>query len=693
MPSTSVPKTRSIAFLLAVACVLAFAQVFVNGFVAYDDDVYVYANPVVREGLTWAGVEWAFTTHHAANWHPLTWLSHMLDVELFGLNATGHHASALVLHVLATWALLAALVRAGVALGASAFVAAVFALHPTRVESVAWIAERKDVLCALFWFLGLGAWVRWSRGGGARWFVVTLLCHALALLAKPMAVTLPLTLLCLDRWPLARARGLVSGVVEKLPFFALSALSSVMTWRAQSAGGAVSGLDVIPLGERIANAFASFAAYLARFVWPFDLAVLYPLPRAGRSPAELVVGVAAFALAVALAVWTHRRRPAITVGVAWFALTLLPVIGLVQVGLQANADRYTYVPYVGVAFVIVGALETLRVDRAKLVHASCAALAGVWCVLTFVQTGTWRDTPTLFRRALAVTEDNFIAHNNLGMAFLDSGAVPEAIVELEACVRIRPDYHRGQSNLASAYVQVGRYTEAERVYRSWIATHGDEAMMLANLGTLELRVGAFADARRTLERAVALDAAGATQARARLVDLTALTGDFGAAETLLAGELAQRPDDPELAARLAAVRALAADPFVADPGAAALRAELAALEREIASALVSLARAGEAVAHLRRASELTPADADVQVELAVAAVGANDLALAEQAFARAAELAPQRADVFNNLGFVRYRVGELAAARDAFRRALELAPNYAEARKNLDAVERELAQR
>ncbi|MCC6408100.1 MAG: tetratricopeptide repeat protein [Planctomycetes bacterium] len=695
---TSSPKTRSLAALLAVACLLAFAQVFVNGFVAYDDDLYVYANPQVLAGLSADGVRWAFTTQHAANWHPLTWLSHMLDVQLYGVSPAGHHATSLILHVLATWILLATLVRAGLALGASAFVAGVFALHPTRVESVAWVAERKDVLCALFWFLALYAWVGWSRRRSVGWYALALGCQALALLSKPMAVTLPLTLLLFDVWPLGRARerGWAALVVEKLPFFALVGLASFMTLDAQRAGGAVSGLDVIPLAGRLSNAFASFAIYLGRFAWPFDLAVLYPLPHGGREPFEIVVGVAVFS-ACALGAWYFRaRRPAITIGVVWFAITLVPVIGLVQVGLQANADRYTYVPYVGVALAVVGALEGALVAgarRARLVHVAWTLVCVVWAGLCFVQTATWRDSTTLFRRALAVTEDNFIAHLNYGLALLQAGGTPEAIAEFEASVRIRPDYYLAQSALASAYFEAGRFADAERTYRAWLAAHGDDAAMLANLATVEMQLGDFAAARRTAERASELDTERRTAAVARAIDLALLAGDYAGAAQALERELAAAPGDPAVSLRLAGARKLALDPGCADADCSALRADLAALEREVAGALATLERGAAALEHARHATELTPADADAHADLGVHAVRANDLAVAESAFERAVELAPARAELHNNLGFVRYRRGELESARDAFREALRLAPGYGEARKNLDAVEQELARR
>ncbi|MBI5432624.1 MAG: tetratricopeptide repeat protein [Planctomycetes bacterium] len=704
---TPSPKTRSLAALLAIACLLAFAQVFVNGFVAYDDDLYVYANPQVLAGLSADGVRWAFTTQHAANWHPLTWLSHMLDAELYDAAPAGHHATSLVLHVLATWVLLATLVRAGLALGASAFVAGVFALHPTRVESVAWIAERKDVLCALFWFLALYAWVGWSRRRSVGWYALALACQALALLAKPMAVTLPLTLLLFDLWPLGRARerGYVALVVEKLPFFALVGLASFMTLAAQQSGGAVSGLDVIPLAGRVSNAFASFAIYLGRFAWPFDLAVLYPLPHGGREPFEIVVGVAAFS-ACALVAWYFRaRRPAITIGLSWFALTLVPVIGLVQVGLQANADRYTYVPYVGLALAVVGALEGAVAPsapsaprergarRAQLVHVAWTLVCVAWVGLCFVQTATWRDSATLFRRALAVTEDNFVAHLNYGLALLQMGGTPEAIAEFEASVRIRPDYYLAHSALASAYFEAGRFADAERTYRAWLAAHGDDAAMLANLATVEMQLGEFSSARRTAERARELDTERRTAALARCIDLALLAGDYAGAAQALETELAASPGDPALALRLAGARKLALDPACVDSECSTLRADLAALEREVAGALATLERGVAALAHARHATELAPADADAHADLGVHAVRADDLATAQLAFERAVELAPARAELHNNLGFVRYRRGELESARDAFREALRLAPGYGEARKNLDAVEQELARR
>lgn len=679
--------------MLVAASVIAYVPTFVNGFVAYDDDSYVVANPHVFDGLSWAGLRWAFTTQDAANWHPLTWLSHMLDVQLFGLSAPMHHATSLLIHVAATCVLFAVLLRAGLALGASGFVAGVFALHPTHVESVAWVAERKDVLCALFWFLGLFAWIEWARRRERAFYALAVLAHVLALLSKPMAVGFPLTLILFDVWPLGRLRerSVVALALEKAPFVLLAIGASIATWFAQHAGGAVVELDLIPFADRATNAVVSYAIYLRRFVWPVDLACLYPFPLGGRGAFEVVISSAVL-LALAAFAWILRaRKPAIWVGLAWFAVTLVPVIGLAQVGLQANADRYTYVPYVGLALAVAAAFEAFASARRRIVDIGYAAVCGVWLVLTFAQTATWRDSLTLFQRAIDVTENNFIAHTNLGDAWVKADALAKGIVELETAVRIRSDYYLGHVNLASAYYQAGRYEDAERVCRAWTAAHGEDATMLVHLATVQMQFGDFAGAEKSTARAIELDTQRITLARNRAIDLALLRGDWAAAAEFLAAELAVEPSDAKLARRLQGAKRLVADSACAAPECLELRAEPAALEREVAETLSSRSRFAEALVHARHAVELTPLDADAHMDLGVHAVRAEDLALAETAFAHAVELAPLRAELHNNLGYVRMQRGELEPARDAFREALRLMPTHAEARSNLADVERRLA--
>jgi protein O-mannosyl-transferase len=400
---------------LALLTVLAFLPSLGNGYVILDDPLYVTANREVRQGITLEGAAWALTANVANNWHPLTVLSHMLDVEVFGLPPVGHHLTSLLLHLAGVLLLFEALRRMTGAAYRSALVAALFAVHPTRVESVAWISERKDVLSGLFWMLALLAYLGWVRRPSAGRYLLVTLALALGLAAKPMVVTLPCVLLLLDFWPLGR-RGLRGLIVEKIPLFALSAASSVVTLHYQRTS--MAPLDVLPWDLRLANAAVSYVSYLGKAFLPRNLAVFYPFPM--EIPAWKTAGaVLLLALVTALAVWRARKSPWLLVGWLWFLGTLVPVIGLVQVGRQAMADRYTYLPFVGLFLAVVwGTAEwaerrgALRPVLGALAVLAILGLAG----MTRAQTRHWRDGVTLFRHALAVTGNNPLARQGLARA-------------------------------------------------------------------------------------------------------------------------------------------------------------------------------------------------------------------------------------------------------------------------------------
>lgn len=431
------PGWRAVAAATAlVAATLgAYRGVAGNDFVVYDDDQYVTANPALRDGLTAPAIRWAFVTDHAANWHPLTWLSHLLDVQLFGFAPRGHHLMSLALHVAATVLLFLLLRRlTGNALPSLA-TAALFGLHPAHVESVAWVAERKDVLSTLLGLFAIAAYAGWVRRPSWRRYAALVGLFALGLLAKPMLVTLPFVLLLLDLWPLRRwswkesLAGLVPRVREKLPLFALAAASCSVTFLVQRGGGAVQSADRYPLAIRCQNAAVAYVDYLRQLAWPSDLAVFYPHPGVALSPLRALASLALLLLLTAGAWRLRRSQPAVLVGWLWFLGTLLPVIGLVQVGWQARADRYTYLPSIGLFVALAwgaGALATTPERRTALAAATGAALAAC-CFVTQAQVGYWRDSETLFLRALAVTRENFLAENNLGHFYNERSRPAEAL--------------------------------------------------------------------------------------------------------------------------------------------------------------------------------------------------------------------------------------------------------------------------
>ncbi|HEY9422309.1 MAG TPA: hypothetical protein VIW92_12900 [Thermoanaerobaculia bacterium] len=430
---------------LALLTVLAFLPSLGNGYVLLDDPLYVTGNPQVRQGITREGLAWALTANVANNWHPLTVLSHMLDVEVFGLPAAGHHLTSLLLHLANVLLLFAALQRMTGAAFRSALVAALFAVHPTRVESVAWIAERKDVLSGLFWMLALLAYVHYACRPNPRRYLPVALAMALGLAAKPMVVTLPCVLLLLDFWPLGR-RGWGRLILEKVPLFVLSAASSLVTLRYQETS--LAPLEVLPWDLRFANAAVSYATYLGKAFLPRNLAVFYPFP--AEIPAWKVAGASALLLLLTgLAIWRARRSPWLLVGWLWFLGTLVPVIGLVQVGRQAMADRYTYLPFIGLFLAMVWGAAELAQRRASLrpILGTLAVLAILGLAgMTRAQVHHWRDSVTLFRHALKVSRDNPLARRGLAKALAaqKEGAHGHAVREAqprdeEDGGRVRPE--------------------------------------------------------------------------------------------------------------------------------------------------------------------------------------------------------------------------------------------------------------
>ncbi|HWR97898.1 MAG TPA: hypothetical protein VN317_05690, partial [Candidatus Methanoperedens sp.] len=431
------PRARSLLVALALA-LLAAAPYFADGgrraFVLLDDDVYIYENRAVLDGLSAGGVRWAFTTFSEGNWHPLTWLAHMAVATLFGADPWWHHAATVALHALATALFFAVLLRLTGAAARSAFAAALFAVHPLHVESVAWAAELKDVLSGCFFMFVLLAYGRHVRQPGTSRFVVVALLLAAGLMAKSMLVTVPFVLLLLDWWPLGRCgspggAGRIAwgrALVEKAPLFALVLASSLLTFAAQRAGGAVVGADFLPVWDRIGNGVISCVDYLRTALCPRGLAVFYPY-RPLVEPWRVAVGGAILA-AAATAVLALRRRGYLATGWLWFVGMLVPVIGLVQIGGQARADRYMYLPLAGLAIVLAwGAGDgARRLGRPALTAGAAAVVVAVLATLATRQAGYWRDGETLFRRALAVTTDNAMIHNNLGVVLVNSGRTVEA---------------------------------------------------------------------------------------------------------------------------------------------------------------------------------------------------------------------------------------------------------------------------
>ncbi|HUB79406.1 MAG TPA: tetratricopeptide repeat protein [Bryobacteraceae bacterium] len=492
-------------YALLLAATLALYVRTVNfDFVNFDDPDYVTANPHVRGGFTAGNIAWAFTSGSAANWFPLTRLSHMLDYQLFGAWSGGHHITNVVLHAVAVLLLFGFLHRATGRRWLSAWVALIFAVHPLHVESVAWIAERKDVLSAALAMLALWSYVRWAERPSRGRQCLTAAAFALGLTAKPMLVTLPAVFLLLDVWPLGRG----PRWREKIPLFLMSAASALVTYLVQQASGAVRTAEDFPLLLRVENAAVSAVIYIWKWFWPARLAVFYPYP------AEIPLWQAALAAlsmaAISVLVWRVRRsRPYLATGWCWYLIMLAPVSGLVQVGAQARADRYMYLPSIGLSIMLAwGAAEIfarypqIRPALAALTAASCAGAAAI----AWVQLDSWRDSRALFRHAVDVTADNYLAHHNLGVALaaMPEGA-NEAIAEYREALRIKPDYLRALTDLGSAYAKLGRLADAVSEFRGAIALDPNLAIPHNNLGNAYAQSGHWNEAIPEYQSALRLD--------------------------------------------------------------------------------------------------------------------------------------------------------------------------------------------
>jgi Flp pilus assembly protein TadD len=493
---------RWVSLALIAVNMAVYAPVAHYEFVTWDDPQYLLDNPHVSRGLSWEGMSWALTSGYASNWHPLTWWSHMLDVQLHGLSAGPHHVTSLLLHIANSLLLFGLLHAMTGRLGPSAFVAALFAAHPLHVESVAWVSERKDVLSTLFWMLTVWAYLRYLRQRGRGRYAVMAALLALGLMAKPMLVTLPFVLLLLDVWPLGRVTlvndaaghpgvasskrlrcGWLQLVREKVPLLALAGASSIITFIVQRQGGAVAASEALPLGDRLANALVSYMRYIGKLVWPSRLAAVYPFSR--PLPAFSVVCSLLGLLAISMvAVRAVRRYPYVAVGWLWYVGTLVPVIGVIQVGSQAMADRYTYVPLIGLFIIVAwGGTDLFAASRVRREIVSIAAgLAILACiVVSRNQLEYWRNSVALWRHAVDVTHDNFIAQNGLGEALATDGAIDEAIAHLSEAVRINPDFPPAQNNLGVELKRQRHFNEAIAHYAQALRASPDFAEAHNNL--------------------------------------------------------------------------------------------------------------------------------------------------------------------------------------------------------------------
>jgi tetratricopeptide (TPR) repeat protein len=651
------PSTRSdwiAAGLLAAAAFAVFAPSIGYDFVNVDDPAYVSENPHVLSGLNATNVRWAFGTFHTGYWQPATWLSLQLDASLWptssgGGRAWGFHLDNVLLHA-ANAALLFLVLRAlAVAPGTSAAVALLFAVHPLRVESVAWVTERKDVLSTLFGLLALGAYAGYAAAPSARRYLPVALALALSLMAKPMLVTLPCLLLVLDWWPLGRwrAHGAWPLVREKLPLFAVAAAGAAIAYRAQAAGGATRDSDFFPLGMRLENAAVSYVAYLVKTAWPVDLAVFYPHPGPSLSAASVTGAAALLAAVTAAAVALRRRAPYFLAGWLGYVGTLVPVIGLVQVGDHAMADRFSYFPQIGILLALCGGVADLARARGRYAAAALAMSAALaLAVLARWQLTAWRDSVSLWERALAVTGDNPRALMSLGRALDERQRPQDAARCYDEAVRMAPYSVPGHAALGDLLVRLDRPDEAVRHLREACRLDPENPEARARLGEAYARQGK-------------LDLAAAEFAEYLRLLPSSVRGYVALGNVYL-----RQGDAPEAARRAAEcfARAVHAEP------------DSTAALQGLGLALCRLGRKAEGVAQLRAAVRYEPDSPQAHALLGRALANCGDFDRAGDELAEAARLDPGEAEVWFDLGRVRERQGRTEDAVRCRRRAAELGP-------------------
>lgn len=658
-----------LGLILCLGTLVAYLGVWKNGFVNYDDTIYLTENPFLRSGLTLESLRWAFTSTYANFWHPLTWLSHLFDVELFALKPGPHHLVNLLIHAVNGLLLFVVLARMTGAWWRSAVVAALFLVHPLHVESVAWAAERKDTLSTLFWLLTMGAYLWYVQCPRVGRYLLVAASFICGLLAKPMLVVLPCALLLLDVWPLQRfpANGgnkagfgqqciTMRPLWEKIPLLLLSAVFSAVAIAAQESGGAVGSLANYPLLTRLGNALTSYVAYIGKMVWPAGLAVHYPYPESlSLWP---VAGAGLLLTVVTIAVWRMRRsEPYLAVGWFWYLGTLVPVIGLVQVGSHAMADRYTYIPLIGLFIMLVWGLDRFADQRPSgrtLQVFGWGAILLFLIVLTRVQVGYWYDSRTLFTHALQVTRNNYKAYNNLGTELLARGELSAAAEQFVAALSVAPDNAELNYNYGLTLLRQERSAEAE-IYLA-----------------------------RALQRNPQI-----YQAHRDLGNIYLATGRVAAAEAHLAEAVKLRGFDISLRNSLGNTLVVLGRPAEALPHyAEALRYQPNSYEvhYNLALALADLGRGEEAVEHYTEALRFQPYNPMTHNNLAnaLAQLGYVQEALAH--YREAMRIKPDFIDPYLNMAMVLERLGQYQAAREGLATALRLQPGNEKVLRRLQAL-------
>jgi protein O-mannosyl-transferase len=659
-----------LAVLLALVTMALYWPAVGCDFINFDDPDYVTANPHVQGGLTWAGVKWAFcNTQQAAYWAPLMWLSHELGCQLFGLNPWGHHLINVLLHAANTALVFVVFQRMTGATWRCLILAALFGWHPLRVESVAWVTERKDVLSTFFWMLTLWAYVKYVEYVEAAqspnskfkvWYGAALVMFVCGLMSKAMLVTLPFVLLLLDYWPLKRIPDFRLSIfdlkrllLEKTPFFVLATAASIMTFVAQKQGGAVMTVESLPLMARIGNALISYCRYLGKMFWPTELAVFYPHP--GYWPLAEVLLAGVFLCGISLLLFVKRGRyPYLLMGWLWFVGTLVPVIQLVQSGGQAMADRFTYIPSLGV--LIMGIWGASELTRSRRYHAIALSVAGSTAImlclaLTRQQLGYWKDSETLFRHTIAVTENNYMAHKTLGDALDKKGQTGEAVSQFQEAIHLQPGYAYAHNNLGVALLDKGQTDEAIGQYQEAIRLKPDYAQAYYNLGVALFSKGQTDEAIRQYQEAIRL--------KPDYIEAHVNFGDALLKKSQIDGAISQFQE----AVRLNPAFALA--------------------HNNLGKALDISGQPVAAINQYQEAIRVKPDFADAHDNLGIAFFNQGHTEEAIRQFQEAIHLKPDDTLAHDNLGIILFDQGHTEEAISQFQEAIRFKPDYADAQSNL----------
>ena len=627
-----------VCIFLVIATFIVYEQVRTFEYINYDDNEYIVENQVLAKGLTWENVIWAFTDSIDVSnyWHPLAWISHLIDVELYGMNLGGHHLTNLIFHILNTVLLFIVFKRMTGCIWRSGFIAALFAFHPLHVESVAWLAERKDVMSGFFWMLTLWFYCRYAALPGLKRYLPVFLFFIMGLMSKPMVVTLPFVMLLLDFWPLGRfdaGRSIQDGkgqnrlplfklILEKVPLFIMTLLVSIATFLTQHQAGVVETLENLSFADRVANSMVSYVGYIEKMFWPVNLAFVYPHP--GAIPVYQWAGAGLLLLMITFfSIYYRKSYPWVAVGWFWYLGVLFPVNGLVVIGPHTMADRYTYLPLIGLSIIVAWTIPVFVQQRKygkQILITTAVVIVSILLVATWKTAGYWKNTVTVCERALAVTKNNYVAHNNLGFVFEEQGRLGEAFKHYSAAFRIKPENDKVRNNLGSILVKLGRPNDVVRLYTEALKARPDQAGMHYRLG-------------------VALGS----------ID---------------------RTDEAVIHYR----KALQLEPAVADP------------YLRLGDYFLGSSRVKEAIYNYKEALKIDPEHVEAHNSLAIVLTRAGKLSEALDHGRHALRLNPDDAEIHNNMGIILAMHGRTDEAVAYLQKALKLKPGYHDAMDNLKKI-------